>query len=138
MSAIKKKLRPARALWLGTLWLATLAAPMSQTKAAESLSQFHGVWGTAKQCNREPIIDGGTRLAEPIEINANWLRQGDIWCQLTWFPVEHRSTQLFTGAFVRCGEDAVRDYLVRMFLKDQQLSLSWDLSAKGDQLERCS
>ena len=96
-----------------------------------------GTWGTPKQCARAPIKDGGTVLAEPFELTSLWLRQGRIWCRLKWFPVEPRKDGLATGAFAQCGEDAVRDYLVRMKLSGDALTLYWGFRHANGPLARC-
>lgn len=105
---------------------------------ADERDAFLGLWGTEKQCARAPIIDGGTRLAEPFEITALWLKQGDVFCGLTWGPVEQRDTGSFTIANARCGEDSVRDYLLGMRLVEEKLTLRWEISLSNGPLQRCA
>ena len=69
----------------------TLAAQSAQ---ADERAEFYGVWGTAKQCAGEPIKPGGTALAAPFEIGEEWLRQGQLWCQLSWFPIVFHTANL--------------------------------------------
>ena len=105
--------------------------------AADERELFYGTWGTAKQCAREPIKTGGTVLAEPFEISREWLRQGQLWCRLDWYPIAPRGNGYFTGASARCGEDAVRDYLLGMELSDSELTLRWDVLHKNGPLQKC-
>ena len=46
---------------------------------ADPHGAIHGTWGTQKQCEQEPIKAGGTRLAQPFTIDAQWLRHGQLW-----------------------------------------------------------
>ena len=106
--------------------------------SADPKQQFLGVWGTEAQCNREPIKDGGTVLAEPYEIGAQWLKHGDLWCSLSWGPVEDREGEYFTLATAKCGEDSVLDYLLGMTLADEMLTLRWDITLRNGPLQRCA
>ena len=104
---------------------------------AEDRERFFGTWGTAKQCSRLPIKPGGTVLATPVEISEEWLKQGNLWCRLNWFPIETRETGYFSGARAQCGEDSIRDYLLGVVLSDEKLTLRWDLLRKNGPLARC-
>jgi len=97
---------------------------------------FFGVWGTSAQCSGEPIIDGGTVRAAPYVIDADWLKHGQVWCRLNWFPVETRENGAFSGASAQCGEDSVRGYRINMELEGGQLTLRWDFPQVGP-LMRC-
>ncbi|WP_157738936.1 hypothetical protein [Labrenzia sp. VG12] len=105
--------------------------------AAEDRRVFFGTWGTAKQCAREPIKPGGTFLAEPYEIGDEWLRQGQLWCLLSWGPIEKRPDGYFSGAHARCGEDTVRQYFLGMVLSDGELTLRWGFPASSGPLRQC-
>lgn len=109
---------------------------LAVTAAADERSAFYGAWGAAEQCARTPILPGGTVMSRPFEIGAEWLRHGEVWCRLTWFPVERRADGLFTGAHAQCGEDAVRDYLLGMTISGDSLTLRWDFQLVGP-LSRC-
>ena len=99
--------------------------------------RFHGTWGTAKQCAREPLKPGITVLAEPFEIGSQWLRQGMHWCKLTWGPVEPRENGAFTAAYAACGEDAVRNYFISIERTGDHLTLRWDFPHSNGPLSRC-
>ena len=98
---------------------------------------FYGTWGTVKQCARAPIKPGGTVLAAPFEISQDWLKHGRVWCRLKWFPLQPREDGFFTGAEAQCGEDSVRDYVLRMDLSGDGLTLRWDLFRSSGPLARC-
>ena len=105
---------------------------------AEGREAFYGTWGTEQQCAGAPIKPGGTVLAQPFEIDRDWLRQGRLWCRLDWFPVEHRIGGFFTGAYAQCGEDSVQTYLVGMKLRDDNLQLRWNVFTSNGPLKRCA
>ena len=107
-------------------------------QAADEREAFYGTWGTPKQCARETIKPGGTVLAEPFEISSDWLRQGQLWCSLNWYPIETREDGVFSGAFAQCGEDSVRDYALGMKLSGDNLTLRWDFPLSNGPLARCS
>ena len=105
--------------------------------AAADRAAFFGLWGTPQQCARELIKPGGSVRAAPYEIGGEWLRQGALWCQLDWFPIERRGGGAFTGAHARCGEDAVRGYLLGMTLEGDALTLRWDVFRATAPMGRC-
>jgi len=116
----------------------TILLALPALAAAAEREALYGKWGTPKQCARELIKEGGTVLAEPFEINAQWLRQGQLWCRLNWFPTEVREDGLFTGAYALCGEDAAQSYTLGMVLSDSKLTLRWDFPLSNGPLERCT
>ncbi|MBO6755967.1 MAG: hypothetical protein JJ902_06545 [Roseibium sp.] len=105
---------------------------------AADRTAFYGTWGTAKQCAREPIKPGGSVLAEPFEISSKWLRHGQLWCRLSWGPMESRPGGLFTAAHALCGEDTVRPYFLGLILTGDDLTLRWDFPVSNGPLKRCS
>lgn len=105
--------------------------------AADPRRAVYGTWGTQKQCAREPIKPGGKVVAEPFEINAEWLRHGSVWFQLNWFPAEQRATGGFTGAPARCGEDSLRSYHLGMEKSGRTLMLRWGVFRSNGPLVRC-
>ena len=106
---------------------------------ADERAILYGEWGTAKQCARQPIKQDGTRLAQPYELDATWLKQGNLYCQLNWGPIEHRGggSGIFTAAHAACGEDTIRSYFLGIELRDQQLRLSWGFPNFSPPLSRC-
>lgn len=117
------------------LLIACLALPT--VAAADAREVLYGTWGTPQQCAREPLGPGLTIRQEPFEIGAQWLKRGQIWCRLNWFPIEQRDDELFTGAFAQCGEDGVRDYFLRLNLAGDDLTIRWDFLVSNGPLARC-
>lgn len=117
------------------LLLALMILPVAA--AADERDVLYGSWGTAQQCAREPLRPGLTVRAEPIEIGAQWLKQGPIWCKLDWFPLEERDDGVFTGAYAHCGEDSVQQYFLRMNLSEESLTIRWDFLVSNGPLARC-
>lgn len=122
-----------RTFFLSLVVFAGLAA----SALADKRAPFYGAWGTAQQCAGALLKPEGTVTAKPFEISAQWLRQGETWCRLSWFPVEARDDGFFSGARAHCGEDGVRDYFLRMSIKGEQLTLRWDLFQANGPLARC-
>lgn len=118
--------------------LITVLALPAAAETRETQNAFHGTWGSAAQCARAPLIPGGSVTAEPFEIDREWLRHGQVWCQLSWTVLQTRDTGTFTAARAQCGEDAVQDYFLRMDLSDSKLTLRWDVFHANGPLERCS
>ena len=117
--------------------LPVLSTASASASPASEHNRFFDRWGTAKQCARQPIIPGGSVLAEPFNISRQWLQQGRIWCQLKWGPVETRGDGYFSGASAQCGEDAARGYFIGMALVDDKLTMRWDFPVSNGPLERC-
>ncbi|MEM8790975.1 MAG: hypothetical protein AAGE80_05125 [Pseudomonadota bacterium] len=111
---------------------------LSLPAAASERDAFYGTWGTEKQCTRAPVKPGVTVLAEPIEIGEEWLKQGQIWCRLSWFPIQTREGGVFTGAQAQCGEDSVRGYILGMELAEDELMLRWNVQLVNGPLQRCT
>jgi len=105
--------------------------------AADERSAFFGAWGTPKQCARAAIKPGGTVLAQPFEIDSEWLRHGTTFCRLDWFSVDVRENEVFSGAHAQCGEDSVIDYMLGMRLTDDGLLLRWNFLTSNGPLLRC-
>ena len=104
---------------------------------AEDRAAFYGSWGTGKQCAGKPIKPGGSVLARPYEITADWLKHGDQWCQLNWGPVEKRDGGTFSAAHAHCGEDSLRTYFLGLELTGEKLRLRWDFPQISAPLQRC-
>jgi len=117
--------------------LTTLLFLVSFTASAGEREALYGTWGTAKQCAREPIKEGGTVLSEPFVISDQWMRHGQLWCKLSWFPIDQRKNGIFTGARAQCGEDSVRSYSIGMELDGDELTIRWDFPYKNGPLLQC-
>ena len=114
-----------------------LFALLTTSAFAADRTQLFGVWGTPEQCARLPLKPGGTKLAEPFEIDRDWLKHGRFGCKLTWGPVAETEDGLFTIAQAQCGEDAVQGYRVGMVLAGEELTLRWAFPLANGPLKRC-
>jgi len=117
---------------------ALLIALLATSAPGDERAVFYGSWGTPEQCSRLPITPGGTVLAEPFEIDAQWLGHGQLWCRLNWLPIEPRENGYFSGAQAACGEDAVRGHFLGMRLSGDQLTLTWNFGLINGPLKRCT
>ena len=117
-------------------WLFLIALIASPAAAAER-NIFYGSWGSERQYSRELIKPGATRITQPFEIGPEWLRHGQIWCRLNWFPIEPKADGFFTGARAHCGEDSVQAYFLRMHLSKEGLTLRWNFALSNGPLQRC-
>lgn len=104
---------------------------------ADDTTAFHGTWGTPAQCAGEPLKPGGTVMAAPFEIDDTFLRQGAIWCRLSWGVLADRPAGQTATAFAQCGEDNVRHYRVGFERKGEALTLRWDFPLSNGPLQRC-
>ena len=118
--------------------ITVLLFPANPASAGPEHAGFFGVWGTHKQCSRDPIKSGGTKLAQPYEVSERWLKHGSVWCSLNWGPVERRKDGAFTAAHARCGEDSLRDYFLGMELSGKSLRLRWGFPRLSEPLMLCS
>ena len=115
-------------VWICLICL--IATPLT----AQERAPFLGVWGTPIQCAGDPIRDGGTMRAAPFEITTEWLRNGDTWCALRWFPVKGAR---FASTRALCGEDSAMTYRLDMLRQGESLTLIWDEALTNGPLDRC-
>ena len=126
-----------KAPWLA-FFLAFAGLPAPGHAENDEPQAIYGVWGDARQCARAVILEGGTRRAAPVEISEGWLKQGPIWCRLTWFPAEPRANGLFASAQALCGEDSALGYRLDAVLAGQNLSLIWNETLINGPMRRCN
>lgn len=101
---------------------------------ADDRAPFLGVWGTAAQCAGEPILKGGSKRASPFEITPDWLRNGETWCALRWFPVQ---SDRYASTRALCGEDSAISYRLDMLRDGETLRLIWNEALVNGPLIRC-
>ena len=105
--------------------------------ASANQESLYGKWGTEAQCSGALITPKGTRRASPFKIESSWLEYGDVWCRLNWSIVKETEDGLRATASAVCGEDSVRDYMISFFLKNEALTISWNIQYKNGPLARC-
>ena len=125
------------------IWQIALASMlMSDSVTAAEVSALNGTWGTPAQCARSLLVEGGSKTAEPFEIRDGWLKHGQTWCVLTWFPTQQfADNSQFTAARATCGEDSQRHYGLGFRLEPQEggetLTIIWDEALINGPLARC-
>lgn len=115
------------------IWLTLIPAALS----ADERAVLYGTWGDARQCAREPLLPGGTQRAAPFVLSEGWLRHGQTWCSLTWFPAQHRPGGIFVSTRALCGEDSARDFRLDILRRGDTLRLIWDEALVNGPLGRC-
>ncbi len=93
-------------------------------------------WGSAEQC-AAPGTDSVALHRYPFEVGREWLRQGPIYCYLTWLSSQPLQGGSETQVFAQCGEDTLREYRVFFLLRDQRLRIRWSADFTTPELERC-
>ena len=93
-------------------------------------------WGSREQC--AAASTNSTALHRyPFEIGREWLRQGPIYCYLTWRSHQPLANGSETQAFAQCGEDMLREYRVFFLLHESRLRIRWSEDFATPGLERC-
>ena len=110
---------------------------------AAEISRLDGIWGSPVQCARALLVEGGSKTAEPFEIRDGWLKHGQTWCALTWFPAQrHADGGFFAAARATCGEDSQRHYGLGFRLsvsgEHDTLTIIWDEALINGPLTRCT
>ena len=105
---------------------------------ADPRAALYDTWGTSDQCAGRLLLPKGTKRAAPFEIRPGWLRQGELWCKLTWFPAQTRENGLYVSTRATCGEDSARGYRLDFLLADGEMMLIWDEALANGPLARCT
>lgn len=111
----------------------SLQPPM---ESATAPARLLGVWGTAHQCaaygsgNEQPGL-------LPYHIDANWLRQGKVYCHLGWRGQREKDGVIEAFALARCGEDDLREYPLLLQLDGGILRIRWSDDYTTPKLRAC-
>ena len=111
----------------------SLQSPM---KSAIAPARLLGVWGTAPQCaayrsgNEQPGL-------LPYHIDADWLRQGKVYCYLGWRGHQEKDGSIEAFALAQCGEDDLREYLLLLQLGAGSLRIRWSEDYTTAKLSAC-
>ena len=119
-------------------YLAMIALLGASAAFADERAPLYDTWGTPKQCEHVLLKPGGTVTAHPFEIRPGWLRHGDLWCRLNWFPATPRADGMFVSSRALCGEDSAQGFRLDMVLGADGLRLIWDERLVNGPMQRCS
>lgn len=96
-----------------------------------------GTWGTSTQCPAKLAENPALARFSPYHIDLEWLRQGGIYCYLSWQGNYADDTGSETHALAQCGEDSLREYRIVLRLEKSRLRIHWSESYSTPTLERC-
>lgn len=96
-----------------------------------------GIWGTAEQCAAHESGNNDNPRLFPYRISGDWIRQGNIYCYLSWRDHEGDSDGLRAYALAQCGEDNLREYQLRLLLQQGELQIRWSEDFTTRALRAC-
>lgn len=96
-----------------------------------------GAWGSAEQCAAAPGETPAAAHTGPLHIDREWLRQGGIYCYLSWRASYALDDASETHALAQCGEDTLREYRIVLRLHQSGLRIRWSESFSTALLSRC-
>jgi len=105
--------------------------------SAAGPASLFGVWGSPAQCQAHRGGDETNPARLPYVIDNEWIRQGFIYCHISWRGQRRDGDETRAWADARCGEDDLRDYRLQFSLQARRLQIRWspDFVARG--LEFC-
>ncbi|MDH3761757.1 MAG: hypothetical protein OEU50_12305 [Gammaproteobacteria bacterium] len=112
----------------------SLQPPASGQKAP---ARILGVWGTAEQCIAYRHGKTDSPRLFPYRISDDWVRQGEIYCYLSWHDAEQVGDDFRVYALAQCGEDNLREYQLKLNLQQQKLRIRWSDDFTTRALEAC-
>lgn len=134
-----------RFLTLVAIWLAACGTTLAQAQislqpapaSSAAPPALIGSWGTAAQCARQTAgkTDNPGRL--PYQISHDWIRQGFLYCQMTWRGQQPSGDATRYYAHAQCGEDDLRDYRITLLLRQRRLEIRWSPDFSTAALEPC-
>ena len=108
----------------------------SQSTAAAP-SELLGTWGTAAQCGELAAGGSDNPGLMPYQISADWIRQGFLYCSMSWRGETRIDGEPRYFADASCGEDDLRDYRLTLELRDNRLKIRWSDDFTTAALEAC-
>lgn len=84
-----------------------------------------GIWGTAEQCAAHAAGAGDNPALLPYHMTGDWIRQGHIYCYLSWRGQDNNGARLRAYAVAQCGEDDLREYRLTLRLQQDSLRIRW-------------
>jgi hypothetical protein len=122
---------------LPSLLLAQISLQPSAERGVDGPALLYGTWGTREQCDAHRAgVQDDFRLF-PYVIDDQWIQHGIIWCHVTWLGHQGKGEQLRAQAFLRCGEDSLREYHVFFDLQQGLLTMRWSEDFSTRPLQRC-
>lgn len=103
--------------------------------AAEAPRWLLGAWGSEAQCRAHQAGEESNPARLPFVIDPQWIRQGFIYCYLTWRGHDAEKNRAWADA--RCGEDDLREYSLVLNLRGQALDIRWSDSFTARNLRFC-
>lgn len=108
--------------------------PLPESATAPAL--LLGVWGSARQCTAYHSGNNQPGLL-PYHINAEWLRQGTVYCYLSWRGQNDVAGVIEAFALAQCGEDDLREYQLALQLRAGSLRIRWSADYTTPELQAC-
>ena len=96
-----------------------------------------GTWGTDRQCATFAAGGSDNPALMPYQISSDWVKQGFLYCFLSWRGETRVGGQPLYYAEARCGEDDLRDYRLSFELRDKRLRIYWSEDFTTAALEAC-
>jgi hypothetical protein len=96
-----------------------------------------GTWGTAEQCAAHGSGDNEDPRLFPYLITGDWIRQGFIYCYLSWQDHINDADGTRAQAVAQCGEDSLRDYQIFLRLNNNKLEIRWSKDFTTPMLQAC-
>jgi len=96
-----------------------------------------GTWGTAEQCHAHNAGEIDNPRFNPYLIGSEWIRQGNVYCYLSWHEKRHDGDGLQAHALAQCGEDNLREYRLTLRLQQERLRIRWSDDFTTRALEAC-
>ena len=138
LAGMKARLILPLLLGLGSAQAQTQFSTVPPATAPDGPAELFGVWGSESQCRAYGDGDETNPALLPYAIDGQWIRQGFIYCYLSWRGRESKNGITRAWADARCGEDDLRDYRLQLELRERRLSIRWSEDFIVSQLQSCS
>lgn len=109
----------------------------ASTGPGDAPDSLLGTWGTGTQCDAHRAGDTSSPSLLPYEITQEWIRQGFIYCYLSWNGHEKGNDAVTAYARAQCGEDNLRDYRLRLRHSAGRLQIRWSEDFTTAKLQHC-
>lgn len=124
-------------LWSGTATAQSTFQGVPAWNLIRPPAPFLGTWGTDAQCDAHARKQRNDPRLHPYELSDEWLKQGFLYCFVGWRAYRQRNGDHWANLWLRCGEDAVRQYDALLRIADDQLTIRWSDDFTTRPLRRC-